>query len=83
MCAVKIIFIEVFNGRQSSKTGDRYENDLLEKIKSLPKDYLCEVIDFVEYLSLKVKKDKAMYLSEASLSKDWLLKEEDEARKDL
>jgi hypothetical protein len=59
------------------------EEMLLEKIKELPLSYWNEVIDFIEYLQLKIKKRETLYLSEQSLSKDWLLPEEDEAWKNL
>ena len=46
---------------------------------------LDEVLNFIEYLKLKVSKDKleATLLSELALKKDWLLPEEDEAWKNL
>ena len=59
------------------------EEMLLEKIKELTLSYWNEVIDFIEYLQLKIKKRETLYLSEQSLSKDWLLPEEDEAWKNL
>ena len=39
--------------------------------------------NFIDYLYLKPKKKETLYLSEKSLSKEWLLPEEDEAWKDL
>jgi hypothetical protein len=59
------------------------EQILLRKIRDLPLLYRKQLIDFIEYLRLKAKKNETLYLSEQSLSKDWLLPEEDEAWKDL
>ena len=59
------------------------EEKLLEKIRELPLIYRRQVIDFIEYLQLKAQRRETLYLSEQSLSKDWLLPEEDEAWKNL
>lgn len=58
---------------------------LYKEIEGFPENMLDEVLDFVEYLKLKVSKDKleATLLSELALNKDWLLPEEDEAWKNL
>ncbi len=61
----------------------RDEERLVEKIRELPLIYRKQVMDFVEYLQLKAQKKETLYLSEQSLSKDWLLPEEDEAWKNL
>jgi len=60
-----------------------YEKIILEKLKQLPIIYWKEVIDFIEFLKLKIEKNETLFLSEKSLAKDWLLPEEDEAWKDL
>ena len=60
-----------------------YEKIILEKLKQLPPFYWKEVIDFIEFLKLKIEKNETLFLSEKSLAKDWLLPEEDEAWKDL
>ena len=60
-----------------------YEKIVLEKLKQLPLSYWKEVIDFMEFLTSKVEKNETLFLSEKSLAKDWLLREEDEAWKDL
>ncbi|RLB10545.1 MAG: DUF2281 domain-containing protein [Deltaproteobacteria bacterium] len=52
-------------------------------MRELPLIYRKQVMDFVEYLQLKAQKKETLYLSEQSLSKDWLLPEEDEAWKNL
>jgi len=52
-------------------------------VKQLPPSYWKEVIDFVEFLKLKIDKNEKLLLSEKSLVKDWLLPDEDEAWKDL
>ncbi len=59
------------------------ERIILEKLKQLPPIYWKEVIDFIEFLKLKIEKKETLFLSEKSLAKDWLLPEEDEAWKDL
>ncbi|MDL1971530.1 MAG: DUF2281 domain-containing protein [Candidatus Desulfofervidaceae bacterium] len=59
------------------------ERIVLEKLKQLPSVYWKEVIDFIEFLKLKIEKNGTLFLSEKSLAKDWLLPEEDEAWKDL
>ena len=58
---------------------------LYKEIEDIPETMLDEVLDFVEYLKLKVSKDKleTTLLSELALKKDWLLPEEDEAWKNL
>jgi len=60
-----------------------YEKVVLEKLKQLPPMYWKEVIDFIEFLKLKIQKNETLFLSEKNLAKDWLLPEEDEAWKDL
>ena len=59
------------------------EGRLVEKIRKLPLIYRKQVIDFIEYLQLKAQRKETLYLSEKSLSRDWLLPEEDEAWKNL
>ncbi|CAD7771698.1 MAG: hypothetical protein KIIPBIDF_00302 [Candidatus Methanoperedenaceae archaeon GB50] len=59
------------------------EGRLVEKIRELPLIYRKQVIDFIEYLQLKAQRKETLYLSEKSLSRDWLLPEEDEAWKNL
>ncbi len=59
------------------------ERDIIEKLKELPLSYWQEVVDFIDYLHLRMRKKETLYLSEKSLSKEWLLPEEDEAWKDL
>ncbi len=59
------------------------EKDIIQKLKELPASYKQEVIDFIDYLNLKARNKETLYLSEKTLSKEWLLPEEDEAWKDL
>jgi len=63
--------------------GFKEEEKIIEKIRELPVSYRNQLIDFIEYLRLKAQRKETLYLSEKSLSKDWLLPEEDEAWKDL
>jgi hypothetical protein len=60
-----------------------YEEIILEKLRQLPPMYWKEVINFIEFLRLKIEKNETLFLSEKSLAKDWLSPEEDEAWKDL
>jgi len=58
---------------------------LINEIEQVPEPFLAEVLDFVLFLKARVlreKLDMAM-MSESSLSKDWLIPEEDEAWQDL
>ena len=59
------------------------EKDIIAKLKELPLSYRQEILDFIDYLHLKMRKKETLYLSEKALSKEWLLPEEDEAWKDL
>jgi len=54
---------------------------LINEIKQVPEPLLDEVLDFVQFLKIKVvKKGMATAVaSESSLKKDWLRAEEDEA----
>lgn len=65
------------------KDEQMLKNLLLSEFQNLPLLYQKEVLDFIEYLKSKIKKNETLYLSESSLAKDWLLREEDEAWKDL
>ena len=58
---------------------------LLQEIEQVPEPILEEVLDFLRYLKAhKVfQKQEATLLSEASLAKDWLRPEEEEAWRDL
>lgn len=58
---------------------------LLEKLEKLPESLLKKVLDYISSLqSYQVKENVESYkLSESSLSKDWLKKEEDEAWQNL
>lgn len=58
---------------------------LLEKLEKLPESLLEKVLDYISSLqSYQVKENVESYkLSESSLSKDWLKKEEDEAWQNL
>jgi len=44
-----------------------YEKIVLEKLKQLPPMYWKEVIDFIEFLKLKIQKNKTLFLSEKNL----------------
>ena len=40
-----------------------YEKVVLEKLKQLPPMYWKEVIDFIEFLKLKIQKNETLFLS--------------------
>ncbi len=61
----------------------KYEEIILKKLKQLPPSYWKEIIDFIDFLKMKIEKNETLFLSEKSLAKDWLLPEEEEAWKDL
>jgi hypothetical protein len=58
---------------------------LLHEINTLPAECLGEVVDFVAYIKRKQLKKipETMFLSEASLARDWDSPEEDEAWRNL
>jgi len=58
---------------------------LIEEIKKAPEPVVKEVYDFLRFLREKGDEDSfdGLALSESSLAKDWLCREEDEAWKNL
>lgn len=58
---------------------------VLKEINRIPEPLLKEVLDFMLFLEIKSKRgiSETAILSESSLEKIWLGKEEDEAWKDL
>lgn len=58
------------------------KDKLFNELQNLPQNEIKEVYDFVLRLKQK-EKNSTLLLSESSLKKDWLSKEEDEAWKDL
>ncbi len=62
-----------------------YKEVILKEIEEIPVDKLEEIIDFIRFLKIKSLKEKRdiTIVSESSLKKDWLLREEDEAWRDL
>ena len=58
---------------------------ILQELEELPDDFVDEVLDFIRFLKEKHAKAKleTALLSEATLGKDWLRPEEDEAWQDL
>ncbi|MCY3022181.1 MAG: DUF2281 domain-containing protein [Planctomycetota bacterium] len=58
---------------------------LLEEIEKAPEPLLDEVLDFIRFLTGKLRSDGRLTAtaSESSLKKDWLSPEEDEAWRDL
>ena len=45
-----------------------YEKLILKKLKQLPPFYWKEVIDFIEFLKLKIEKNETLFLSEKKFS---------------
>ena len=57
---------------------------LVKELEHVPDPLLDEVLDFVQFIKRKhAEKIESALLSEASLAKDWLRPEEDEAWQDL
>jgi len=58
---------------------------ILKEIENISEKYLAEVLDFIRFLETKALEEGngTAIASEASLMKDWLRPEEDEAWKDL
>ena len=62
------------------------EKELIAReIENIPEPYLIEILDFIRFLKTKALEQKMelAFVSEASLKKDWLKQDEDEAWKDL
>jgi len=58
---------------------------ILKEIENISEKYLAEVLDFIRFLETKALEEGngTAIASEASLMKDWLRPEEDEAWQDL
>lgn len=58
---------------------------LIKEIDQVPEPFLDEVLDFIQFLKVKMIKEKVdiAVASESSLTKDWLRSEEDVAWKNL
>ncbi len=58
---------------------------LITEIEKVPEQYIDQVLDFVQFLKIKVigEKINTAAISESSLRKDWLRPEEDEAWQNL
>jgi hypothetical protein len=59
---------------------------IIQEVQQVPESLLDEILDFVRFLKLKAlnKEGRETALeSEATLAKDWLKAEEDEAWRDL
>jgi len=58
---------------------------IAKEIENIPEPYLTEILDFINFLKAKALEQKMELglVSEASLKKDWLKPEEDEAWKDF
>lgn len=58
---------------------------IINEIEQVPEPLLNEVLDFVYFLKTKIIREgiAAAVASEASLGKDWLRREEDEAWQNL
>ena len=61
------------------------KEELINEIEKTPEPLLFEVLDFVNFLKAKASREKLeiAMMSESSLAKDWLKKEEDEAWQSL
>lgn len=58
---------------------------LIKEIEQVPEPLLDEILDFVQFIKMRIVKDKldAAIASESALKKDWSKPEEDEAWKNL
>ena len=58
---------------------------IANELENVPEPYHIEVLDFIRFLETKAleQKRELALASEASLKRDWLKREEDEAWKDL
>lgn len=58
---------------------------VLKEIEDMPDTFIEEVLDFIQFLKIKLSREKleTLILSESSLKKDWLKAGEDEAWQDL
>jgi hypothetical protein len=58
---------------------------IMREIENIPEPYLIEILDFIRFLKTKALEQtmELAFVSEASLKKDWLKQDEDEAWKDL
>ena len=58
---------------------------ILKEIEDMPDTFIEEVLDFIQFLKMKLSQEKleTLILSESSLKKDWPKAEEDEAWQDL
>ncbi|MBP9532901.1 MAG: hypothetical protein KBE72_11370 [Syntrophaceae bacterium] len=61
------------------------KEELINEIEKTPEPFLFEVLDFVRFLKVRSGREKLenAMMSESSLAKDWLRKEEDEAWQSL
>ncbi len=64
---------------------DKLEDEIFEEINKLPDFLIREIIDYVDFLKIKYRRQKmaVSLLSESSLAKDWLNTEEEKAWEDL
>lgn len=63
----------------------RVKEVILKEIESVPEQYLVEVLDFIRFIGTKTSGEgiETAIGSESSLGKDWLIREENEAWRDL
>lgn len=61
------------------------KNIIIDELRDIPDEFASEILDFIKFLKIQKKSEKIQthLASEASLAKDWLKPEEDEAWKDL
>ena len=61
------------------------KEELISEIEKTPEPFLFEVLDFVHFLKAKASREKLeiAMMSESSLAKHWLKKDEDEAWQSL
>ncbi|CAA9314258.1 MAG: hypothetical protein AVDCRST_MAG56-6523 [uncultured Cytophagales bacterium] len=52
---------------------------ILAQLDTIPEDYLEELLDFIAFLQFRKEKTETHLASQATLAKDWLDPQEDQA----
>ncbi len=62
----------------------KYTKELIfEQIEGIPEDYLEELLEFIAFLRFRKEKRETHLASQATLAKDWLDPQEDQAWQNL
>jgi hypothetical protein len=76
---------EIKGIRRNGYTGMSTKEELMNEIQEAPEPLLSEVLDFVHFLKGRRLRERfeTAVMSESSLGKDWLDREEDDAWQSL